>query len=292
MDQAREGKLSELRQQLERGGLSRREFLRMATALGVSLAAAEALAGCQQATPPPPPTAVPVAAATNPPAAAPTAAPAAAPTKAPTAAPAPAAAQPKAGYTLLFDPYRCTGCLQCATACAEKWGTKLFPDQTKDTVNLEFSRIRPMRFQYVDVVNSCRYCTLVEWAEGSKDAPCMAVCPQKAIKYVPKGEGEPGFTGNGYMTVDRSLCLGIDACGRCLEVCEQQFGSGISYDPIERKAQICTMCGGDPACVKACPEDGALQFVPLATNGRVHAHVPDAYAELLYRKMFNVRREL
>ncbi len=283
MEEVRKGKEAEPLERLGQGGISRRQFIKTATALGASVAAAEALASCQPAPAPaatavpPAPTAVPVAAPTTAPAAAPTAAPAA-----PTAMP---------GMMLLFNPYLCTGCLQCATACAEKWQAELFPNIT-DNVNLEFSRIRPMRFQYVDVLNVCNQCTLVDWGEGTNDAPCMSVCPQKAISFVPKGQGKEGFTGNGYKTIDRSLCLGLDACGRCLEICEQGFGSGISFDPVEKKAQVCTMCGGDPACAKVCYETGALQVMPLMQNGRNYAHQPEAYAELLYMKMFNVRREL
>ena len=71
-----------------------------------------------------------------------------------------------AGHTLVFDPYQCTGCMLCATACAEKYAKELFPEETANVVNLEFARIRPMRFQYVDVVNVCTYCTLEEWANG------------------------------------------------------------------------------------------------------------------------------
>src|SRR5512145_1695407 len=70
---------------------------------------------------------------------------AAAPAAAPAAGEA-AAPQYLAGYTLVFDPAQCTGCMKCAVACAEKWSAELFPEQTKDVVNLEFSRIRPMRF--------------------------------------------------------------------------------------------------------------------------------------------------
>ncbi|HIQ04079.1 MAG TPA: ABC transporter substrate-binding protein, partial [Anaerolineae bacterium] len=73
--------IPELKDQLEKGKISRREFLRYATLLGLSLAGAEALAGCA-------PGAVPVAA--------PTAAPTAA--AAPTATPVPAG--PKRGGTI------------------------------------------------------------------------------------------------------------------------------------------------------------------------------------------------
>jgi len=269
-------RISELQEQLLQGKITRRDFLRYATFLGLSLGAAEALTAC--APPAPTPTPAPPT---------PTPAP---PKPTPTPAPPPVK-EAKAGHMLVFDPTKCTGCLMCAVACAEKWAAELFPEETKDTINLEFSRIRPMRFQYVDVVNVCTYCRLIAWAEGSDKAPCQEVCPQGAIITVPEGEGKPGFTGMGYMTIDRDKCLGIDACGRCLEVCEDQFGSGISFDPIERKAQICTMCGGLPACVEACPE-GALLFVPVQRNGRYYANTPEATAELLYRKLFNKRRDL
>jgi Fe-S-cluster-containing hydrogenase component 2 len=273
--------IADLREQLNRGEIDRRQFLVAATLLGVSLS--EALAGCG-----PKPTAAPTTAAPAPATAAPaaaTAAPAAA-----TAAPAPAPAEAKAGHMLMFDPTACTGCLKCAVACAEKWATEYFPEQTKNVVNLEFSRIRPMRFQYVDVVNLCWYCKLVKWAEGSENAPCQQVCPQDAIVVVPEGEGKPGFTGMGYMTIDREKCQGLDLCGRCLEICEDQFASGISYDPIEKKAQICSMCGGLPACVDACPEPPALQFVPVMRNGRSYAQTPTEFARSLYNRIYNERR--
>ena len=96
----------------------------------------------------------------------------------------------------------------------------------------------------------------------------------------------------GYKWVDREKCLGLDKCWRCAEVCEEQFGSGISFDPIEKKAQVCSRCGGDPECVKACPEPLALQWVPALRNGRFNAQPPAALAELYYRKMFNARRDL
>ncbi len=198
----------------------------------------------------------------------------------------------KAGYTLVFDPYQCTGCMLCAVACAEKWSAELFPEQTKDMVNLEFSRIRPMRFQYVDVINVCTYCQLEPWAEGTDQFPCEAVCPEGAIITVPEGEGKPGYYGMGYKWIDRDKCLGADKCWRCAEICEDQFGSGISFDPIEKKAQSCSRCGGDPECVKVCPEPLALQWVPIGRNGRFYAYQPTVHAELLYRKMFNSRRTL
>jgi Fe-S-cluster-containing hydrogenase component 2 len=280
MPQKLNERISELQEQLRLGKISRRDFLRYASLLGLSIGAAEALAACApKATPAPTaPTAVP---------AKPTAAPAGA-----TAVPPPPAAPVKEaleGHMLMFDPIACTGCLKCATACADKWATEYFPDVAKNTMNLEFARIRPMRFQFVDVVNVCWYCGLIKWAEGSELTPCAQVCPVKAIVPVPKGQGKAGYTGMGYLMVDRGLCLGLEACGRCLEICEDQFGSGISFDPIEKKAQICSRCGGLPACVDACPEPLALQFVPVMRNGRSYAQKPSDFAESLYNRMYAAR---
>jgi carbon-monoxide dehydrogenase iron sulfur subunit len=290
MEEERHEQISDLQEQLQQGKITRRDFLRGATLLGVSLGAAQALAGC--ATPTPEviektvevPVEVTRIVEVEPETVVVTATPEPEPEEAPAAA-------ALAGHMIVFDPIQCTGCMMCAVACAEKWAAEIAPEETKDTVNLEFSRIRPMRFQYVDVIDVCQYCDLMEWAEGSSEHPCQAVCPTDAIVTVPEGEGKPGLTGMGYMTVDRDKCLGVDACSRCLEICEDQFGSGISFDPIEGKAQICTRCGGDPACVKVCPEN-ALHFVPVMRNGRYYAQTPEAKAELLYMKMFNKRRDL
>lgn len=269
------GGIFELQEQVRQGKIGRREFLRYTSLLGLSLGAAEALASCA-----PQPTTEPT----------PTAAP---PTPTAGLAPLPVAEkEAKAGHMLRFNPAVCTGCLLCAVACAEKWATEYFPEETKDVVNLEFSVIRPMRSQYVDVVNVCTYCNLIAWAEGSDKFPCQQVCPEDAIITVPEGEGKEGFYGMGYKMIDREKCTGLDLCGRCLEVCEDQFGSGISFDPIEKKAMVCTMCGGLPACVNACPEPTALQFVPLMTNGRYFANQPEAYFELMYMKLFAKRRDL
>ena len=258
------------------GGISRKEFLEM-TGTGIAGLVIGGVVGREVF----PKAAAPEAAAT------PEAA-------APAAGGEEAAAESpyKAGYSIVFDPYQCTGCMACAVACSEKYSLEVFPEQTANMVNLEFSRIRPVRFSYVDVVNVCFDCKLDELEEGTDLAPCQAVCPEEAIQTIPEGEGKAGYYGMGYKYVDREKCLGADKCWRCSEICEDQFGSGISFDPIEKKAQVCGRCGGDPECVKACPEPLALQWVPASINGRFFAHTPGDYAKLLYRKMFGQRRTL
>jgi ferredoxin len=129
---------------------------------------------------------------------------AAAPAAAPVAAPA--ASEPKTNHYLHFDPQQCTGCMLCAQACASHWTAYSHPEA--DVVNLEFSRIRPVRFQYVDVVSVCQDCKLEPWTEGSDRSPCEEVCPEEAIYHLPEGEGMAGYYGNGYKYVDSEKCLG------------------------------------------------------------------------------------
>ncbi|PTD94851.1 hypothetical protein C9439_00470 [archaeon SCG-AAA382B04] len=199
--------------------------------------------------------------------------------------------EPQAGRMLVIDYTKCTGCGICEQVCAEKWQEEIAPDTAEDTLNFEYSRMKSTRFQFVDTLNVCRYCTLQEWAEGSTNYPCAEVCPPDCIETVPEGEGKEGYTGMGYKKVNRDQCLGLEDCGKCLEICEEQFGSDIFFDPEEHLAQICTMCGGQPACADACPED-AIEFAQPGINGRYFARTPDQQASLLYRKLYNHRREI
>ena len=74
---------------------------------------------------------------------------------------------------------------------------------------------------------------------------CMASCPVNAIERDPK---------TGAIIVREEKCIG---CGNCVHTCP--YGAA-SLDPATGKALICDLCGGDPACVKACPVD-ALKYL-------------------------------
>jgi len=74
---------------------------------------------------------------------------------------------------------------------------------------------------------------------------CIDVCPSKAISRDNKTQA---------VVVDREKCSG---CGYCVHVCP--FGA-VTLDPLTNKAVKCDLCGGDPQCVKFCPEN-ALGYV-------------------------------
>ncbi|RZN62786.1 MAG: twin-arginine translocation signal domain-containing protein [Methanonatronarchaeia archaeon] len=209
---------------------------------------------------------------------------------------------PLAGHMLYFDYQRCTGCYICVEACAEKFMEEFAPEDYEDGYfNPAYSRMEVTRGVFVDAPNTCRYCKLEPWAEGTDEKPCEAVCPYDAIVQVPEGEGEEGLYGMGYYRVDRDACIGFEDCGAiCLEICEEQFGSGITFDP-DGIAQMCTRCGGMPECVTACPETRtgrdptaragggpAIEFTPVQTRERFYAYTPDEIHQMLHTKLYSV----
>jgi len=240
-------KIAELQEQLRLGSISRRDFLRYAALLGLSVGAAEALAACApKATPttaptavPPPPTSAPVGAATSAPPA--TTAPTAPP---PTAAPPPAApaAQgvqypgyawnpPYAGIWMNYD--KCIGCRICEGACSIKNFGVFDP---------ELSRIKIHEF-YGGIIQIPATCWGCRWGggeeKGGMDAPCVAACPTtpKALIWhetlnVP--------------VLDEKVCI---KCGLCYDNCAQK---NIHLNPKSGFPNVCTRCDGDPECVKAC----------------------------------------
>jgi Fe-S-cluster-containing hydrogenase component 2 len=100
------------------------------------------------------------------------------------------------------------------------------------------SRIKVMKWEseglYIPM--ACQQCD---------DAPCMNVCPVKAISR----DEDIGF-----VTVDYDLCIG---CRSCVAVCP--FGA-MNYNVIDKKVFKCDLCGGDPQCVRFC-EEKAVDYV-------------------------------
>ncbi len=132
---------------------------------------------------------------------------------------------------LYIDYQKCTGCRLCELVCA------VMHDGISNPAR---SRIKVMKWEaeglYVPM--SCQQC---------EDAPCMNVCPVKAISR----DEELGT-----VVVDYDVCIG---CRACVAVCP--FGA-MNYNPIDKKVFKCDLCDGDPQCVRFC-EEKAVDFVEL-----------------------------
>ena len=130
---------------------------------------------------------------------------------------------------LVADPKKCTGCGMCRIVCA----------MTKSGIgNPIRSRIRVLWLNSPD-------CYLPVICQHCQDAPCMAVCPKKAIQ-----RDDPMQK----VMVDYDLCI---SCKMCMFACP--FGA-IGFDVDHQTVFKCDLCDGNPECVKYCFYE-ALNFV-------------------------------
>lgn len=129
---------------------------------------------------------------------------------------------------LIFTPDLCTGCRACELACSFISEGVFAPAK---------SRIRVVRMDEdgIDVPIGCLHC---------EDAPCIMVCPVKAIKRHEETQA---------VVIDQDICIG---CKECIVVCP--FGA-IQYDETKRLIYKCDLCQGEPECVKWC-YTGAIQY--------------------------------
>ena len=132
---------------------------------------------------------------------------------------------------LYIDYQKCTGCRLCELVCA------VFHDGISNPAR---SRIKVMKWEaeglYIPM--SCQQC---------QDAPCMNVCPVKAISRDEE---------LGRVFVDYDVCIG---CRSCVAVCP--FGA-MSFNITEKQVFKCDLCDGDPQCVKFC-EEKAVDFLEV-----------------------------
>ncbi|UCF73373.1 MAG: twin-arginine translocation signal domain-containing protein [Deltaproteobacteria bacterium] len=161
----------------------------------------------------------------------------------------------KVGAGRVSHDYRlCVGCRVCEMTCAY---------YNQKEINPFKSRIKIYTYQpevWVGVV--CTQCG---------DRPCMNACPvepdkdgRRALYEDPKGKG---------LAVDRDRCI---QCGQCVGACAAQRNSSLRMTE-ENYPDGCTLCGGDPQCVKKCPQ-AALSILPRTTDGKYAAKPADIMA--------------
>jgi carbon-monoxide dehydrogenase iron sulfur subunit len=138
---------------------------------------------------------------------------------------------------LMIDYQKCTGCRLCELVCS------VMHDGVSNPAR---SRIKVMKWEseglYIPM--SCQQC---------EDAPCMNVCPVKAISR------DEDF---GFLNVDYDVCIG---CRSCVAVCP--FGA-MNYNETDKKVFKCDLCGGKPQCVRFCD----VRAVDYVDAGRLSLH--------------------
>jgi len=139
-------------------------------------------------------------------------------------------------YAFVIDQRKCIGCHACTVACKAEHDVPIGVYRTwvKYIEKGEFPNSR----RYF-LVNRCNHCT---------DAPCVAICPTRAL--FKRSDGIVDF--------DSSRCIG---CKSCMQACPYD---ALYIDPYSQTAAKCNYCahrtevGLEPACVIVCPEQAII----------------------------------
>jgi Fe-S-cluster-containing hydrogenase component 2 len=127
----------------------------------------------------------------------------------------------------------CTGCNSCEVLCSLRQEGLASPALARIQISTDYSG------GWKNKAITCRQC----------DAPnCLAVCPTGALSIDAK---------TGARVIDAAKCIG---CQLCIKACPQYPNSPIQFKSDKKVSFKCDLCGGDPLCVKYCPE-GALSLV-------------------------------
>ncbi|MGH2496207.1 MAG: 4Fe-4S dicluster domain-containing protein [Ktedonobacteraceae bacterium] len=134
-------------------------------------------------------------------------------------------------YAFVIDQRKCIGCHACTVACKAEHDVPIGVYRTwvKYIEKGEFPNSR----RYF-LVNRCNHCT---------DAPCVTICPTKALYK----------RADGIVDFDSSRCIG---CKSCMQACPYD---ALYIDPNSHTAAKCNYCahrtekGLEPACVVVCP---------------------------------------
>jgi Fe-S-cluster-containing dehydrogenase component/Ni/Fe-hydrogenase subunit HybB-like protein len=165
-------------------------------------------------------------------------------------------------YGFVIDNRRCIGCHACTIACKAEHEVPLghFRTWVKNVEKGIFPNVR----RYFSVLR-CNHCA---------DAPCVNICPTRALYHRP----------DGIVDFDNRQCI---ACKSCMAACPYD---ALYIDPETETAAKCNYCahkvevGLEPACVTVCPEqaiiagnvdDPATRIASLISLNQVSVRKPE-----------------
>ena len=178
---------------------------------------------------------------------------------------------------IAVDFEKCTGCRTCESVCSE-YNNKIMlnGEMIKGLSNPAKSNIRVYHFNPdVDIPSTCALC---------EDAPCIEACP---VEPHPETGHKALYRNDKLNTIvnDTERCI---ACLSCALACSEKRAGVIRPDPeTGNPAFMCTLCGGDPQCVKYCPY-GALKYMEMPADRDLDNLAPEKLAEIMIDKFYNV----
>jgi Fe-S-cluster-containing hydrogenase component 2 len=123
----------------------------------------------------------------------------------------------------------CMGCRLCQTACSQIKEQKIQPAIARVQI--------PQYFPGVEFPVLCYQC--------GDEAKCIDACPVQALSLDTSKKLNT-------IKIDTTKCLRTAKGGDCTLCQDKCPGTAVTYHPTTRAPLICDLCGGDPACVKAC----------------------------------------
>lgn len=177
---------------------------------------------------------------------------------------------------IAVDYAKCTGCRTCETVCSAFNHPQTVNGETLNGLgNPELANIRVYGFNPdVDVPSVCAMCP---------DSPCIDACP---VDPDPNTGWKALYREGKNLTIKNDLerCIG---CGSCAEAC--RVGVIIPNRNTNMPEHMCTLCDGDPQCVKYCPF-GALSQVEVDTGREFYAMKPEQIAEKLIDEWYGTSK--
>ena len=179
---------------------------------------------------------------------------------------------------ILVDYSKCTGCRTCETVCSaynhkQKVKGKVLPGLG----NPYYSNIRVYSFNPdVDIPAVCA----VGRAQAGIDACPVLPDPKTGRKALYRDDKISAIKN------DPNRCTG---CVSCAEACSSRGVGVIVPNPETTKPErMCTLCDGDPECVKYCPY-GALSLEEVNPDGEFYRMPPDIIAKELAKRWYTIQ---
>lgn len=165
-------------------------------------------------------------------------------------------------YGFVIDQRKCIGCHACTLAC-----------KSENQVPVGSFRTWVKYIEKGEFPNTRRFFT-VERCQHCEDAPCVEICPTRALYK----------RNDGIVDFDSERCIG---CKSCMQACPYD---ALYIDPNSHTAAKCNYCahrtdrGLLPSCVVVCPvsaiiagdlEDGTSQIAQTLAREQVQVRRPD-----------------
>lgn len=176
---------------------------------------------------------------------------------------------------IVVDFSKCAGCRTCETACsAFNHKVSINGNKMKGLGNPDLSNIKVWHYNPdVDIPVTCFIC---------EDSPCIEICP---VDPDPITGRKALYRDETFHTIKNDLDRCI-ACEKCSRACREKSGAVIFPNlKTGMPERMCTLCDGDPQCVKYCPY-GALQYLSITTEMQLRNQSPEKIAEELTRHFY------